>query len=177
MRIYQPLPPYLAGTVADNVATITYADAAKVAVCDAKLQPYILIGGSPSNPVFRPIFDADDPPEPKDGKEKPRIWISAARTGVTFQVSVYSRHTFPNWGPWEQLRNQVLVRPVGDTWSTQGDSGSPYWTPLRCPTRGPGAKIHGLHVGRRPVHGTLYMVLSPLSGLSREFPGWAVWRK
>ena len=57
-----------------------------------------------------------------------------------------------------------------------GDSGSPYWDPVWDPVRGMhGAKIHGLHAGEVQVNGVIYMVLSPVSGLEREFPGWRVW--
>ncbi|MCL0076509.1 hypothetical protein M1O57_04930 [Dehalococcoidia bacterium] len=174
MRIYQPLSPHAAGSVAENVGRITYADAARVAICDTRVQPYILIGGSPSTPVLRPIFDAEDPPDPK---LRPRIWISAARTGLTIQVTVYRYGTLHGWAPWEELRDQLLVRPVRDTWAMDGDSGSPFWSPVWCPTRGRGAKIHGLYFGWIPINGRPYMVFSPVSGLLHEFPAWPVWRK
>ncbi|MCL0098056.1 hypothetical protein M1O19_06025 [Dehalococcoidia bacterium] len=76
------------------------------------------------------------------------IWISAGRTGVTFSVDVLERRTFTNSGPYEELRDQVIVRPRVHLPGTMGgDSGSPYWLPVWDPVRRMhGAKIHGLHV-------------------------------
>ncbi|MBT9159786.1 MAG: hypothetical protein DDT26_01051 [Dehalococcoidia bacterium] len=148
MRINQPTPGYEAGRVSDNVGTHTYADAARVGISDARVRPYILIGGTPSQPALRPVFASGDPALGES------IWISAGRTGLTFSVNVLRRHTFKNWGPWVELKNQFLVRPVGDIWAIGGDSGSPYWHPVWDPVKGiHGAKIHGLHVGWEWVHG------------------------
>ncbi|MCL0039306.1 hypothetical protein M1N46_03655 [Dehalococcoidia bacterium] len=61
MHIYQPLSPHAAGQVHDNVGVIAYADAARVAICDGRVCPYILIGGSLSNPALRPVFASGDP--------------------------------------------------------------------------------------------------------------------
>ncbi|MCL0077246.1 hypothetical protein M1O12_04440 [Dehalococcoidia bacterium] len=180
MRIYQPTPGHEAGEVKDNVATHTYADAARVGISDARVRPYILIGGSPSQPALRPVFGSADPPLPPPQSV---IWISAGRTGVTFSVDVLERRTFTNSGPYEELRDQVIVRPRVHLPGTMGgDSGSPYWLPVWDPVRRMhGAKIHGLHVGTIPVNGVDYadgvdlMVLSPVSGVEGEFPGWRVW--
>ncbi|MCL0098839.1 hypothetical protein M1O16_03170 [Dehalococcoidia bacterium] len=40
---------------------IAYADAARVVICDGRVCPYILIGGSLSNPALRPVFASGDP--------------------------------------------------------------------------------------------------------------------
>ncbi|MCL0058662.1 hypothetical protein M1O47_03170, partial [Dehalococcoidia bacterium] len=148
MHINQPTPAHEAGRVRDNAGRVAYADAARVGISDAIV-----------------------------------IWISAGRTGVTFSVDVLERRTFTNSGPYEELRDQVIVRPRVHLPGTMGgDSGSPYWLPVWDPVRRMhGAKIHGLHVGTIPVNGVDYadgvdlMVLSPVSGVEGEFPGWRVW--
>ncbi|MCL0060110.1 hypothetical protein M1O20_06505, partial [Dehalococcoidia bacterium] len=68
------------------------------------------------------------------------------------------RRTFTNSGPYEELRDQVIVRPRVHLPGTMGgDSGSPYWLPVWDPVRRMhGAKIHGLHVGTIPVNGVDY---------------------
>ena len=169
MPIRQPVSPHAAGWVADNVGPVTYADAARVAICDTRVKPSILFGGSASQPVFQPVFDARDP------KIGDRIFISAGRTGLAFEVTVEKRYTLLNWWPWEELRDQFLVRPIGPLWTMGGDSGSPYWAAMWCPRRGLGARIHGVHYGWVPVNGVNYMVMSPVSGILREFPKWFVW--
>ncbi|MCL0063937.1 hypothetical protein M1N83_01845, partial [Dehalococcoidia bacterium] len=172
MRIYQPTPGHEAGEVRDNVGTDTYADAARVGISDARVRPDILIGGALSQPVLRPVFASGDP------ALEDRIWISAGRSGVTFSVDVLRRRTLvlaPPW-PWVKLRDQFLVRSPWGIRDKIGDSGSPYWLPVWDPEKGMhGAKIHGLHAGEVDINGVIYMVLSPVSGLEHEFPGWRVW--
>jgi hypothetical protein len=45
-HINQPTASHAAGRVMDNVGRRTSADAARVGICDARVQPYILIGGT-----------------------------------------------------------------------------------------------------------------------------------
>jgi len=173
MHIYQPIAPHEAGRVVANVGTRSHADAARVGISDARVHPYILIGGTKSNPALRPVFASGDPTRVGDV-----IWISAGRTGLTWQVEVKRMGVnIPHWPPFDMNYNQVLVRPLpGNPLTMAGDSGSPLWLSIWDPGRRQhGAKIHGLHVGRRTINGTLYMVMTPVSGVKREFPGWRVW--
>ncbi|MCL0075635.1 hypothetical protein M1O17_01970 [Dehalococcoidia bacterium] len=137
MHINQPTPGHEAGRVKDNVGTHTYADAARVGISDARMRPYILIGGSPSRPALRPVFASGDP------AVGDIIWISAGRTGLTFSVDVVRRQTFLNSGAYEELRDQVIVRPrVHLPGTTGGDSGSP------CrPNRAVLPAKRGIHLG------------------------------
>ncbi|MCL0080113.1 hypothetical protein M1O18_04355 [Dehalococcoidia bacterium] len=107
MHMYQPLSPHAAGQVHDNVGVIAYADAAPVAICDGRVCPYILIGGSPSNPALRPVFASGDVPAPLPGQPGEVIWISAGRSGVTFSVEVV-RYGRVQYGPFWELRNQLI---------------------------------------------------------------------
>jgi hypothetical protein len=167
MHVNQPLAPHAAGRVMDNVGTRTYADAARVGICDTRVRPYILTGGTASRPILRPVVASGDP------AVGATIWITGGRSGLSWQVKVVRYATFP-FGPYVELRNQVLVRPLpGRPWGMGGDSGSPVWGQ-------PGAsqaKIHGVFNGWVLLHDGWFMVVSPVSGVEREFPGWRVWHR
>jgi hypothetical protein len=124
----------------DNVDTRAHADAARVGISDDRVRPYILIGGTASNPVLRPVLDSGDPIVDS------QIKISAGRSGVTLSGDVKKYHTFFGAFPYEELCNQVLVRPRHDRWPIGGDSGSPLWSPMSRAGIS-GAKIHGLYIG------------------------------
>ena len=170
--IYQPLSPHAAGQVHDNVGVIAYADAARVAICDGRVRPDILIGGALSQPVLRPVFASGDVPAPLPGQPGEVIWISAGRSGVTFSVEVV-RYGRVQYGPFWELRNQLIAR-VRHVVPIPGDSGSPAWDPVWVGGVS-GAKIHGLLGARSRC--LRYVSISPVSGVQREFPGWGVWEK
>jgi hypothetical protein len=122
-HINQPTAHHPAGRVMDNADTRAHADAARVGISDDRVRPYILIGGTASNPALRPVVASGDP------AVNTTIWISAGRSGITRQVNVvrYETLTTAHAVPFERLYHQVLVRPVQvpgepEWWGIPGDT-------------------------------------------------------
>jgi len=173
MHVNQPLPPHAAGRVMDSIGRRAYAEAARVGISDARVRPYIVVDAPVIGPPhLLPVLAAGDPIL---GME---VNLTAGRSGAILRGEV--RHRIirvpgvePGWG----LYSQYLVRPRGGS-PVDGDSGGPFWTRMSIIRHGVirrGARICGLYVGCVTLGGVTYMVLSPVSGVEREFPGWRVW--
>ncbi|MBT9149806.1 MAG: hypothetical protein DDT28_01243 [Dehalococcoidia bacterium] len=164
--VYQPGHPHNAGQVAAVAPLGGFADVARVAIADRRVNPPYVHLGDPGMDGKKPVLGWLD-----DVHRQHELWMSGARSGLQFGRVHWTRRDIvcPVRGTF--LRHQVWA----DYHSAPGDSGAPILHPMSRIVGGEitrGVAVLGIHSGRKVYQGRVYRFFSPISGIRTELPGW-----